>query len=163
MFELVTSGDSVNNVVLGSESSLSLFLVEARVSEVSLPLVCCDQEEPEWSQSPLVCFPLAKIDSMDFSDFLKHYSGDVLALEESMSVWVEQRYKGFRKLVGMHIIGFESECISLLSRIDEARKNSRPESGPCRPPNSSKKVHVCCEILFPLLIMRGKRLLADCY
>jgi hypothetical protein len=47
-----------------------------------------------------------------------------------MSVWVEQKYKGFSKLVGMALLGFESECISLLRRIDAERKRLRLTTGP---------------------------------
>jgi hypothetical protein len=53
-----------------------------------------------------------------------------------MSAWVEQRYKGFKKLVGMDLLGFENECISLLRRIDAERKRLRATTGP-RYPNGS--------------------------
>ncbi len=65
-------------------------------------------------QSPLSYVPLDRLDPIDFSVFTQNYTGDALSLEEVMSVWVEQKYKGFNKLVGMAMKGFENECISLL-------------------------------------------------
>jgi hypothetical protein len=82
------------------------------------------------TQSPLSCTPLDRIDPLDFTAFTQEYTGDILALEEAMSVWVEQRYKGFKKLVGMDLLGFEDECISLLRLIDAERKRMRPTAGP---------------------------------
>ena len=82
------------------------------------------------TQSPLSCTPLDRIDPLDFTAFTQEYTGDILALEEAMSVWVEQRYKGFKKLVGMDLLGFEDECICLLHRIDTERKRMRSTAGP---------------------------------
>jgi hypothetical protein len=56
-----------------------------------------------------------------------------------MSVWVEQKYNGFKKLVGMALLGFESECISLLRHIDAERKRLRPTTGPRCPTGSVNK------------------------
>uniref|UniRef100_A0A2N9G2D1 Reverse transcriptase domain-containing protein n=1 Tax=Fagus sylvatica TaxID=28930 RepID=A0A2N9G2D1_FAGSY len=51
------------------------------------------------TQSPLSCTLLDRIDPLDFVAFTQGYTGDILALEDAMSAWVEQRYKGFKKLV----------------------------------------------------------------
>ncbi len=82
------------------------------------------------SHSPFSCEPLDRIDPLDFYAFTKDYSGDVLSLEEVMSVWVSQKYKAVSKVMGMYMRGFESDCISLLRRIDEERKRLRQVSGP---------------------------------
>jgi hypothetical protein len=94
---------------------------------------------PDENQSPLSCAPLARIDPGDFEAFTRGYTGDVLALEEAMSAWVEQKYKVFSKLVGMALLGFEGECISLLRRIDAERKKMRAMSGPRCTTSSVKK------------------------
>ncbi len=91
------------------------------------------------TQSPLSCSPLDRIDPVDFAAFTQGYTGDILALEEAMSIWVEQKYKGFSKLVGMALVGFESECLSLLRRIDTERKRLRPSTGPRVPTGSVRK------------------------
>uniref|UniRef100_A0A2N9F2D7 Reverse transcriptase domain-containing protein n=1 Tax=Fagus sylvatica TaxID=28930 RepID=A0A2N9F2D7_FAGSY len=91
------------------------------------------------NQSPLSCTPLDRIEPLDFAAFTQGYTGDILALEEAMSIWVEQRYKGFKKLVGMDLLGFEDECISLLRRIDAERKRLRPTTGPRYPKGSVNK------------------------
>jgi hypothetical protein len=91
------------------------------------------------TQSPLSCTPLDRIEPLDFAAFAQGYTGDILALEEAMSVWVEQRYKGFKKLVGMDLLGFEDECISLLRRIDAERKRLRLTTGPRYPKGSVNK------------------------
>uniref|UniRef100_A0A2N9FLS3 Reverse transcriptase domain-containing protein n=1 Tax=Fagus sylvatica TaxID=28930 RepID=A0A2N9FLS3_FAGSY len=97
------------------------------------------RHESERTQSPLVCQPLAKIAPMGFSEFTDQYSGDVLALEEAMSLWVEEKYRDFGVLVGMPIAGFEAECIALLRRIDAERKKGRQTPGPRKPTKSTKK------------------------
>jgi hypothetical protein len=89
-----------------------------------------EHHESGESQSPFSCEPLDRIDPLDFYAFTKDYSGDVLSLEEVMSVWVSQKYKAVSKVMGMYMRGFESECISLLRRIDEERKRLRQVSGP---------------------------------
>jgi hypothetical protein len=94
---------------------------------------------PDENQSPLSCAPLARIEPGDFAAFTRGYTCDVLALEEAMSAWVEQKYKVFSKLVGMALLGFEGECISLLRRIDAERKRMRPMTGPRCPTGSVKK------------------------
>uniref|UniRef100_A0A2N9HQB8 Uncharacterized protein n=1 Tax=Fagus sylvatica TaxID=28930 RepID=A0A2N9HQB8_FAGSY len=95
-------------------------------------------ESPDRVQSPITCEPLARL-ICGFAEFTAQYSGDVLALEEAMSVWVEQTYKSFGKLVGMPIVEFESEVIALLRHIDTERKKIRLESRPRRPPSSTRK------------------------
>ncbi len=83
-----------------------------------------------------------------------------------MSLWVEEKYRDFGELVGMPIAGFEAECIALLRQIDVERKKGRHTPGSRKPTKSTKKG--TCElwnlisivnygILFPLLIMGGKR------
>ena len=62
---------------------------------------------PDENQSPLSCAPLDRIEPRDFAAFTRGYTGDVLALEEAMSAWVENKYKVFSKLVGMALLGFE--------------------------------------------------------
>jgi hypothetical protein len=90
-------------------------------------------------QSPLSCVPLDRLDPIDFYVFTQNYTGDAFSLEEVMSVWVEQKYKGFSKLVGMAMKGFENECISLLRRIDTERKRMRQMTCPRGPTEMAKK------------------------
>ena len=110
---------------------------ESGAPSIMLPVVLV--ESTNRVQSPITCESLARIDPVGFSEFTAQYSGDVLALEEAMSVWVEQTYKSFGKLVGMPLEEFESECIASLCRIDEERRKIRLESRPHCPPNSTRK------------------------
>ncbi|GMY04854.1 hypothetical protein FCV25MIE_00092, partial [Fagus crenata] len=128
--------DRVNGMEMAS-----LLLLEGASGYGSppLPLPWSTRPDSERTQSPIVCKPLAKIAPLGFSKFTDQYLGDVLALEEAMSLWVEQKYKDFGELVGMLIAGFEAECIALLCRIDAERKKGRHTLGPCKPTRSVKK------------------------
>ena len=44
------------------------------------------------------------------------------AVEEERSKWLDLQYRRFSKQVGVSIEGFESDCYSLLRRIDDERK-----------------------------------------
>ena len=44
------------------------------------------------TQSPICCEPLNRIDPLSFTKFTSTYKGDVKALEEMMSKWVEGKY-----------------------------------------------------------------------
>ena len=124
----------------GTKASPTLVLNGFRGSCISpLQLAWSTKHESERTQSPLVYEPLAKIVPMGFSEFTDQYSGDVLALEEAMSLWVEEKYRDFGELVGMPITGFEAECIALLRRIDAERKKGRQTPGPRKPTKSTKK------------------------
>ena len=138
--ECVTSGDTMVYEEVGTEVSPPLVLDGVRgSSSPSLPLAWSTRPNSERTQSPLVCEPLAKIAPMGFSEFTDQYSRDVLALEEAMSLWVEQKYRDFGELVGMPIARFEAECIALLRRIDAERKKGRHTPGPRKPTRSTKK------------------------
>jgi hypothetical protein len=132
--ECVTSGDTMVYEEVGTEVSPPLVLDGVRgSSSPSLPLAWSTRPNSERTQSPLVYEPLAKIAPMGFSEFTDQYSEDVLALEEAMSLWVEQKYRDFGELVGMPIARFEAECIALLRRIDAERKKGRHTPGPHKP------------------------------
>ena len=105
----------------------------------ALPLAWSTRPDSERIQSPIVCEPLAKIAPLSFFEFTDQYSRDVLALEEAMFLWIEQKYKDFGELVGMPIAGFEAECIALLHRIDAERKKGRHTPVPRKPTRSAKQ------------------------
>jgi hypothetical protein len=94
---------------------------------------------------------------MGFSEFMDQYSGDVLALEEAMSLWVEEKYRDFGELVGMPIARFEAECIALLRRIDAERKKGRHTPGPRKPTKSTKKGTRELRNLISTINYRGKK------
>ena len=134
----VTLDNAMEFEVVGLEKSTPLLLDEVSGhSSPTLPLAWSSR--PDLDRSPIVCEPLAKIDPLSFSEFTEQYSGNVLALEEAMSLWVEQKYKEFGELVGMPIEGFEAECIALLRRIDAERKRGRYQPSSRKPTRSTKK------------------------
>ncbi|GMY17704.1 hypothetical protein FCV25MIE_12943, partial [Fagus crenata] len=136
--ECVTLDDVMEFEVVGLEKSTPLLLDEVSGhSSPTLPLAWSSR--PDLDRSPIVCEPLAKIDPLSFSEFTEQYSGNVLALEEAMSLWVEQKYKEFGELVGMPIEGFEAECITLLRRIDAERKRGRYQPSSRKPTRLTKK------------------------
>ncbi len=136
--ECVTLGDAMAFEVVGLETLPPLLL--DRVNGNNSPsLYLAWSTRPDSEQSLIVCEPLAKIAHLSFSEFTAQYSGDVLALEKAMSLWVEQKYKDFGELVGMLIAGFEAECITLLRRIDAERKKGRHHPCSHKPTRSTKK------------------------
>jgi hypothetical protein len=143
--EFVVAGKAIAPLLLidgvnGMEMA-SLLLLDGASGYASppLPLAWSTKPDSERTQSPIVCEPLAKIAPLGFSEFTDQYLGDVLALEEAMLLWVEQKYKDFSELVGMPIAGFEVECIALLCKIDAKRKKGRHTPGPLKPTRSVKK------------------------
>ena len=126
------------------------------------PLPVILVKSPDRVQRPITCEPLARIDPVGFAEFTAQYSGDVFALEEAMSVWVEQTYKSFGKLVGMPIVEFESEVIALLRRIDTERKKIRLESRPRRPPSSTRKGTRELRNLISTINYEGKKVASIC-
>ena len=126
------------------------------------PLPVISVKSPDTVQRPITCEPLARIDPVGFAEFTAQYSGDVFALEEAMSVWVEQTYKSFGKLVGMPIVEFESEVIALLRRIDTERKKIRLESRPRRPPSSTRKGTRELRNLISTINYEGKKVASIC-
>jgi hypothetical protein len=138
--EGVMTEEEMTHEEVSTEASPTLVLDGVRGScTPPLQLAWSTRHESERTQSPLVCQPLAKITPMGFSEFTDQYSGDVLALEKAMSLWVEEKYRDFGVLVGMPIAGFEAECIALLRRIDAERKKGRQTPGPRKPTKSTKK------------------------
>ncbi len=134
--------------------------VEIGSPVIPLPVVLV--KSPDRVQSPITCEPLARIDPVGFAELTAQYSGDVFALEEAMSVWVEQTYKSFGKLVGMPIVEFESEVIALLRRIDTERKKIRLESRPRRPPSSTRKGTRELRNLISTINYEGKKVASIC-
>jgi hypothetical protein len=162
--EFAMMGDAMGDEEVGSESLLLLDGVSGSSSlNPSLPLVWDTWPKPEGKQSPLVCEPLARIAPVGFSEFTANYSGDVLALEEAMSLWVEQKYKGFGELMGMPIAGFETECIALLRRIDAKRKKFRHTPGPRKPTRSTKKGTRELQNLISTINYDGKKVASLCH
>jgi hypothetical protein len=51
--------------------------------------------------------------------------GETFEVEAERSKWLDNQYRRFSKQVGVSIVGFESQCYSLLRRIDEERKKKK--------------------------------------
>lgn len=84
------------------------------VQTLNLPLVLFNDDET--TDAPhLICEPLQSV-------VLNQKPKENFKVESKRSKWLDNQYRRFSKQVGVSIVGFESQCYSLLHHIDEERK-----------------------------------------
>jgi hypothetical protein len=89
---------------------------------LALPLVLFNDDETTEARH-LMCVPLQSV-------LPTSKPKETFEVEAERSKWQDNQYRRFSKQMGVSIVGFESQCYSLLRRIDEERKKKLVELGP---------------------------------